>query len=226
MSYLVKYKRFFEILSDMENIDFKSLDVDVSEDVGEDSVWNRIYMTFGLKNTDFWIDIIPEIETLVLDIKKQFNLPKELVLTPWFWIDYIPKIERSIDGLDEFDMYLWFDVDMVLNETFINSLSQKKKDELENNIDEMHDNVMPLLYFDKNTEHEKTENMRRLVNLLYFLRYNMTVYEYLLEYPILDSEIKHKASVERATARLKRLHRQTLDYFRNPNSFFVRIFLL
>ena len=53
----------------------------------------------------------------------------------------------------------------------------------------------------------------------------MTVYEYLLEEPILDSEVNHEESVKRTTARLKRLHRQTLDYFRNPNSVFVNFFL-
>lgn len=68
------------------------------------------------------------------------------------------------------------------------------------------------------------ENLRKLTNFLYFRQNNMTIYEKLLEEPILDSEVDHEGNVMRSTAKLKRLHRQTLDYFRNPDSIFQNNF--
>ena len=217
MKLLVKYEEFFKTFSELENIDRNSIGTDWSTDVDDqNSEWESVYGLVGLKNKELWINIIPEIEKVVLDIKKQYNLPKELILTPCLWFDYMPKVEKSFD---EIQMHFWFAVDREdLNKNLINTLSQKEIDELEYKIDDMHDEVQPSFYFDNYSEPERTENMRRLVNLLYFLKNNMTIYEYLLEVPKLDSETEHKESVKRTMKRLKRLHRQILDFFKNPNS--------
>lgn len=225
MKIFIKSEIFFEILSDMKNIEHKSIDTQWSYDSAmsdeKDEVWDKLMMDFGFKNPDIWINIIPEIKGLVLSLKRQYNLSKKLVLTPKIWINYLPKVENH---RDEFSLLLWFDFDEVLNKAFINSLNQKEKDEFEENIDRLQEESFYKLYLTGNSD-IYPENMRRLINLLYFQRNNMTVYEYLLEKPILDSEVNHEASVKRTTDRLKRLHRQTLDYFRNPNSVFVNFFL-
>lgn len=228
MEIFIKSKMLFESLSDMDNIKNESIDMDwtqclniCDECANEFENWDELQIAFGFKKEDIWINIIPEIEELILSIKKQYNLPKEIVLSPYFWIEYKPKVEK---GYDELEMRLWFKFDEVLNEVYLNSLNQNEKSELEENIDNLHDETFYVLRFDK--EHDKnTENMRRFINLFYFQINNMTVYEKLLEEPILNSEVNHEESVKRTTARLKRLHRQTLDYFRNPVSVFQNNFL-
>lgn len=225
MKISINSKVFFKVLSDMKNIEHKSIDTQWSQDSAmsdeKNEEWDELMMSFGFKTPSIWINVIPEIEGLVLSLKEQYNLSKEIVLTPFFWIDYLPKVENH---RDELSLRLWFYFDEVLNKAFINSLDQKEKNEFEENIDRLQDEFWCKLYFTGNSD-IYPENMRRLINLLYFQRNNMTVYEYLLEEPILDSEVNHEESVKRTTARLKRLHRQTLDYFRNLNSVFVNFFL-
>ena len=213
MSILFEHKDF-ESFFDLCNFDFRNAFTSWTHDWAEgDDEWNSVMIIFGFKTKNYLFNLNPEIEWLFLDLKTRFNLPKKYVFKPLIWINYIPNIE---DNKYELKVYLTFDTEC--NKTFINSLPQWEKEKVLENEDKLleymtHNEECEIVGFRGNDE--LNENMRRLANLVYFQCNCMTIYEYLNEIPMLDSEINHKEMVKRTTRRLKRLHRQMIDYTLN-----------
>lgn len=223
MSILIDKKDFESLFFDFECIDFHDIGTDWTHDFDDEGEeWNSVMIIFGFKELDCLFNVKSELKDLSLNLKRQFHLPEEYIMKPRLWIQYIPKIENRTY---ELRMFLYFDSS--INDFFIEALSKKDKDEVLENEDRMlefitYNKAYQIVGFEGNEE--LTENMRRLANFLYFQRNSMTIYEYLKEIPMLDSEVNHEEIVNRTTQRLKRLHRQMIDYTLNkcvphPNLF-------
>lgn len=206
-----------ELLSSHEDVDVvKSVNYQCEED------WNVFYFDFNFKNKDVIYEAFLGLKDEVLRLKKKFKLPDSCTLEPYFSLTYFPKVW----SMYELDIYLNIHFSIKMDDYF-NSLTDKQKYKLSQKEDALNE------YFREKIQHNCSiivlttnacEKLKKLANLFYFQQNNMTIYEKLLEEPILDSEVNHEGNVMRSTAKLKRLHRQTLDYFRNPDSIFQNNF--
>lgn len=214
MSILFNKEDFESLFFDFECIDFHDIDTDWTHDFDDKGdEWNSVMIIFGFKELDCLFNVKQELKDLGLNLKRKFHLPEEYIMKPKLWIQYIPQIESYTY---ELRMFLYFDSS--INDSFIDALSEKEKDEVLENVDRL----FTFITYNKAYQignfsgiDELSDNMRRLANLLYFQRNSMTIYEYLKEIPMLDSEVNHEEIVKRTTQRLKRLHRQVMDYTLN-----------
>ena len=183
-----------------------------------EETWNVFYFDFNFKNKVVIYEAFPGLKDVVLKLKKKFKLPESCTLEPHFSLKYFPKVWTMY----ELDIYLNL-VFSINKDDYFNSLTDKQKYKISQKEDDLNVYFKETIHRDPSIViHTKDdiEKLRKLANLFYFQQNNMTIYEKLLEEPILDSEVNHEGNVMRTTAKLKRLHRQTLDFFRYPDSVF------